>query len=109
MLPSLVIGARYATMDPGQREAWDLFVAAYRTALEMVKPGRTSLDVFAAWQAEFERRRAHLKTAFGKRTAEVALSAEAAKFWVMHGSVCRLSKGSSTRFRSVKFWRLNRS
>ncbi|MCI0625216.1 MAG: aminopeptidase P N-terminal domain-containing protein [Acidobacteria bacterium] len=71
--------------DAGQREAWDLFVAAYRTALKMVKPGRTSKDVFAAWQAEFERQRPHLKTAFGKRTAEVALSAEAAKFWVMHG------------------------
>ncbi len=71
--------------DAGQREAWDLFVAAYRTALEMVKPGRTSQDVFAAWQAEFERRRPHLKTAFGKRTADVALSAEAAKFWQMDG------------------------
>jgi Xaa-Pro aminopeptidase len=71
--------------DPGQREAWDLFVAAYRTALDIVKPGRTARDVLAVWQGEFERRRPHLQTAFGKRTAEVALSSEAAKFWQMHG------------------------
>jgi Xaa-Pro aminopeptidase len=71
--------------DPGQREAWDLFVAAYRTALDIVKPGRTARDVFAVWQGEFERRQPHLQTSFGKRTAEVALSSEAAKFWQMHG------------------------
>jgi len=71
--------------DPGQREAWDLFVAAYRTALDVVKPGRTARDVFAAWQGEFERRRPRLQTFFGKRTAEVALSSEASKFWQMHG------------------------
>jgi Xaa-Pro aminopeptidase len=71
--------------DEGQREAWDLFVSAYRTALDIVKPGRTSQDVFAAWRAELERRRPHLQTAFGKRTADVALSAEATRFWQMHG------------------------
>jgi Xaa-Pro aminopeptidase len=71
--------------DQGQREAWDLFVSAYRAALDTVKPGRTSQDVFAAWQAEFERRRPHLKTAFGRRTEDVALSTDAAKFWQMHG------------------------
>ena len=71
--------------DEGQREAWDLFVSGYRTALDIVKPGRTSQDVFAAWRAELERRRPHLQTAFGKRTADVALSAEATRFWQMHG------------------------
>lgn len=71
--------------DSGQREAWDLFVSAYRTALDVVKPGRTARDVFVAWQGEFERRRPHLQTAFARRTAEIALSPDAAKFWQMHG------------------------
>ena len=71
--------------DQGQREAWDLFVAAYRAGLEAIKPGKTSKDVFAAWQLEFQRRRPELRTTFGKRTAEVALSKDAEKFWQMHG------------------------
>jgi Xaa-Pro aminopeptidase len=68
-----------------QREAWDLFVAAYRAGLNAIKPGKTSKDVLAAWQGEFQRRRSQLQTTFGKRTAEVALSAEGTKFWQMHG------------------------
>jgi len=71
--------------DQGQREAWDMFIAAYRAGLDAMKPGRTSKDVFAAWQHEFERQRLQLKTSFGKRTAEVALSTEGSKFWQMHG------------------------
>jgi len=71
--------------NQGQREAWDLFVAAYRAGLDAIKPGKTSKDVFAVWQLEFQRRRSQLKTTFGKRTAEVALSADASKFWQMHG------------------------
>jgi Xaa-Pro aminopeptidase len=71
--------------DQGQREAWDLFVAAYRAGLEAIKPGKTSKDVFAAWQLEFQRQRSQLRTTFGKRTAEVALSKDAEKFWQMHG------------------------
>lgn len=68
-----------------QREAWDLFVAAYRAGLNAIKPGKTSKDVLAAWQGEFQRRRSQLQTTFGKRTAEVALSAEGTTFWQMHG------------------------
>jgi Xaa-Pro aminopeptidase len=68
-----------------QREAWDLFVAAYRAGLNAIKPGKTSKDVLAAWQGEFQRRRSQLQTTFGKRTAEVALSAEGTAFWQMHG------------------------
>ena len=71
--------------DPGQREAWDLFVAAYRAGLDAIKPGKTSKDVFAAWQLEFQRRRPQLRTAFARRTAAVALSKDAEKFWQIHG------------------------
>ena len=71
--------------DAGQREAWDLFIAAYRAGLDSIKPGKTSKDVFAAWQREFQQRRSQLRTTFAKRTAEVALSKEGEKFWQMHG------------------------
>ncbi|HSE24418.1 MAG TPA: aminopeptidase P N-terminal domain-containing protein [Pyrinomonadaceae bacterium] len=71
--------------DAGQREAWDLFIVAYRAGLDAIKPGKTSKDVFATWQREFQRRRAQLRTAFARRTAEVALSKEGEKFWQMHG------------------------
>jgi Xaa-Pro aminopeptidase len=71
--------------NPAQREAWNLFVSAYRAGLDVIRPGRIAQDVFAAWQAEFERRRPRLQTSFGKRTADIALSSEASKFWQMHG------------------------
>jgi Xaa-Pro aminopeptidase len=71
--------------DESQREAWDLFVAAYRAGLNAIKPGKTSKDVFAAWQRVFQERRSQLRTAFAKRTAEVALSNEGEKLWQMHG------------------------
>jgi Xaa-Pro aminopeptidase len=71
--------------DESQREAWDLFVAAYRAGLNAIKPGKTSKDVFAAWQGVFQERRSQLRTAFAKHTAEVALSKEGEKLWQMHG------------------------
>jgi Xaa-Pro aminopeptidase len=71
--------------DESQREAWDLFVAAYRAGLNAIKPGKTSKDVFAAWQRVFQERRSELRTAFAKHTAEVALSKEGEKLWQMHG------------------------
>jgi Xaa-Pro aminopeptidase len=80
--------------DEGQREAWDLFVAAYHAALDVVRPGRTSQDVFAAWQGEFARRRPLLQTPFGQRTADVALSPEATSFlWQLHGVGVEAAEG----------------
>jgi Xaa-Pro aminopeptidase len=70
---------------PDQHEAWDLFVAAYRAGLATMRPGRTKGDIFAAWQGEFERRRSTLRTSFGRRTAEVALSPAAGRAWQIHG------------------------
>lgn len=84
--------------DQGQREAWDLFVSAYRTALDVIRSGRTDQDVFAAWQAEFARRRPQLQTAFGRRTADVALSSQASRFWQIHGVGIASAEEFITRF-----------
>jgi Xaa-Pro aminopeptidase len=84
--------------DRQQREAWDLFVAAYRAGLDAIKPGKTSKDVLAAWQREFQRRRSELQTPFGKRTAEVALSVEGTKFWQIHGVGLESAEGIMDTF-----------
>jgi len=84
--------------DPQQREAWDLFVAAYRAGLDAIKPGKTEKDVLAAWQREFQRRRSELQTPFGKRTAEVALSVDGTKFWQIHGVGIESAEGLMTTF-----------
>ena len=64
--------------DDAQREAWDLFVAAYRAALPALRPGATSAAVFTAWQAEIRRREPGLRTPLGRRTAQIALAPKGA-------------------------------
>ena len=60
--------------DVGQREGWELLVAAYRAGLAAMRPGRSARDVLDAFRAAVEKQRPSLRTAFGKRTAEVALA-----------------------------------
>jgi Xaa-Pro aminopeptidase len=68
-----------------QREAWDLFVAAYRAGLAAVRPGRTAGDVLVAWQGEIARRRPALVSAFARETAEQALDSAGTRWWQIHG------------------------
>ena len=65
-----------------------------------MKPGRTKGDVFAAWQGEFDRRRSTLRTAFGRRTAEVALSPAAAQSWQIHGVGIASAEGTINTLRT---------
>ncbi len=71
--------------DPGQREAWELLVAAYRTALAAIRPGRATREVMVAFRDEIAQRRPSLITMFGKRTAEVALGPEGLRWSGPHG------------------------
>jgi len=71
--------------DAGQREAWDLFVSAYRSGLAAMRPGVTSKDVFAIWQNVFRDRQKQLQSDFARRTAAAALSSTATQFWQIHG------------------------
>jgi Xaa-Pro aminopeptidase len=68
-----------------QREAWDLFVAAYRAGLAAIRPGRTAHDVFVAWQGEVARRRPALVGAFARQTADQALDSAGTRWWQLHG------------------------
>jgi len=71
--------------DDGQREAWDLFIDAYRAGLAAVRPGVTSKQIFAIWQDVFRKRQTRLRQPFAQRTAAAALSAAAEEFWQIHG------------------------
>lgn len=70
---------------PEQREAWELFVGAYRVAVRAMQPGIPASDIFVVWRGEIQRRRRGLTTRFAMRTAEVALSSEGGRFWEIHG------------------------
>jgi Xaa-Pro aminopeptidase len=84
----------------GQREAWDLFVAAYRGGLREMRAGRSSKDVLAAWRLIFERNAASLKTDFARRTASIALSTEGTPLWQIHGVGLDNAEGLITTFRA---------
>ena len=71
--------------DAGQREAWDVFVAAYRAALAALRPGATSKEVFAIWQNVFRDREARVQSDFARRTVAAAVSSTATQFWQIHG------------------------
>ncbi len=73
------------TFDAGQREAWDLMIAGYRAGLATIRPGRAVAEVLAAFRGEIERRQASLRTPFGRRTAEVALSPDGLREVQLHG------------------------
>ncbi len=68
-----------------QREAWELFVGAYRVAVRAMQPGIPASDIFVVWRGEIQRRRRGLTSRFARRTAEVALSSEGGRFWEIHG------------------------
>ena len=71
--------------DSGQREAWELLVAAYRAGLGAIGPGRTTGEVLSVFRGEIEKRRPSLHTAFGKRTAAAALEREGLQWAQLHG------------------------
>ena len=71
--------------DAGQREAWELLVTAYRAGLAAIRPDRTTRDVITVFRQEIERRRGSLRTAFGRRTAEVALEQGGMRWVQLHG------------------------
>ncbi len=69
----------------GQREAWDLFIAGYRAGLPLIRDGAATADVFAAAIAEVRKRAPALKTAQGKRAAEILLAPNGTDPWEIHG------------------------
>ncbi len=71
--------------DAGQRETWDLLVAAYRAGLAVFRDGARRDDVFAASLAEVRRRQPALGTPLGKKAAETLLATDGLHWWEIHG------------------------
>ncbi len=71
--------------DAGQRETWELLVAAYRAGLAAFRDGARRDDVFAACLAEVRRRQPALATPLGRKAAEVLLGEDGLQWWEIHG------------------------
>ena len=80
--------------DAGQRETWELLVAAYRAGLASIKDGVSAEAVFAASLDEVRRRRPSLATPLGKKAAEVLLAPGGLKYWGIHGVGLEAGEGA---------------
>jgi Xaa-Pro aminopeptidase len=70
---------------PGQREAWDLFIAAYKSGLPLVRDGARVSDIFDAARATIRARRSSLVTPLGQSAAAELLSPRGIEAWQFHG------------------------
>jgi Xaa-Pro aminopeptidase len=80
--------------DAGQRETWELLVAAYRAGLSSIRDGVSSDAVFAASLDEVRRRQPALATPLGKKAAEVLLAPDGLRFWGIHGVGLEAGEGA---------------
>ncbi len=71
--------------DDGQRETWELLLAAYRSGLAILRDGVKRDDVFAASLAEVRRRQPALKTPLGRHAAATLLAQDGLRWWEIHG------------------------
>ncbi|MEX0878724.1 MAG: aminopeptidase P N-terminal domain-containing protein [Thermoanaerobaculia bacterium] len=86
--------------DAGQRETWELLVAAYRAGLAVIKDGARRDDVFAASLAEVRRRRPGLTTPLGKKAAVLLLGDGGLAFWGIHGVGLEGAEGAPETLRT---------
>lgn len=80
--------------DAGQRETWELLVAAYRAGLAVFKDGAKRDDVYAASLGDVRRRQPALVTPLGKKAAEVLLGENGLQFWGIHGVGLESAEGA---------------
>ena len=71
--------------SPGQREAWNLFIAGYRAGLTALKDGAKTTVVYQAALAKVRAAAPSLKTAEGKKAAEILLGPNGTDAWEIHG------------------------
>lgn len=71
--------------DDGQREAWNIFIEAYRAGLAVIRDGARPKDVFAAWQDVARKRQDGARTQLAKSLIAQMLSNEGTRYWQIHG------------------------
>jgi Xaa-Pro aminopeptidase len=82
------------SFDAGQRETWELLIAAYRAGLGVFRDGARRDDVFAASLAEVRRRQPDLATPLGQKAAGVLLGENGLKWWGIHGVGLEAAEGA---------------
>ena len=69
-----------------QRETWDIFVAAYRRGVAMLREGVKTDDVYDAWKAELLRHRDTVKSTLAKHAIDSWSKRENVPHWQIHTS-----------------------
>jgi Xaa-Pro aminopeptidase len=70
--------------DDGQRETWNIFVAAYHSGVLALRDGVTVDQIFDAWSAELLRHRASAKTVLARHAIDSWSDRKNAPFWQVH-------------------------
>lgn len=68
----------------GQRETWNIFVAAYKAGVQSLRDGATVDQVFDAWRGELLSRRSAAKTAMAQQAVDQWSKRENVPFWGPH-------------------------
>lgn len=79
--------------DPGQRETWNLLIAAYKAVLEIMQDGTTKDGIAAAATAEIKRLRPEVTTELGREAAAIMLGETGTVLWHIHGSGLEAGEG----------------
>jgi Xaa-Pro aminopeptidase len=69
-----------------QRETWNIFVAAYRKAVTILREGVKVDDVYATWSKELLAHRATAKSALAQHAIDSWSKHENVPFWQIHTS-----------------------
>ena len=73
------------TFTPDQAEVIDLLLATYRAGLAVLRDGAADSTVIQASVAEAARRRGSMRTALGRRAADLVASRDSIPYWQIHG------------------------
>jgi Xaa-Pro aminopeptidase len=77
----------------GQKEAWELFVTAYRAGLAVIREGTRRSDVFEAAIREIDRRKSSAKTSMGRETISTLQDAAKTRVWLLHSMGLQCCEG----------------
>jgi Xaa-Pro aminopeptidase len=67
-----------------QRETWNVFVAAYKSAISTFRPGVTENQVFETWRAELLSHRATAKSSMAQRAIDTWSDRKNIPYWQLH-------------------------
>lgn len=70
--------------DEGQRETWNIFVAAYQAGIPVMRDGATVDQVFEAWRTELLRHRGSAKTLLAQHAIDSWSDRKNVPFWQIH-------------------------